>query len=96
MVMSPVTVTVTRTPGSPYGHVTVDIPEGAEEVTITAVLLRQLVAALNERGAAYREGYNECARAQQRTLIEYGGRPSVPAGSGGMTSDVQMDEVEGL
>lgn len=28
---------------------------------------------------SYREGYNDCARAQQRALIEYGGRPTIPA-----------------
>jgi hypothetical protein len=43
------------------------------------------IAEAEQRG--YTKGYNDCAKAQQRTLIEYGGRPK--------RNDVEMEMPSG-
>lgn len=75
-------VTMTNTDGV----ITVNVPPNGGDVLISIALLEQVVAALNKREAdiraaekrGYTNGFNDRARAEQRTLIEYGGRPSKP------------------
>lgn len=48
-----------------------------------------------ELRAAYRRGYNAHASSQQHWQDTHGAYRAAPEGSGGMSSDVQMDEVWG-